>query len=49
MSRATDETGYAQPTLDELKKVRGPGTSYHFNQIRAWTVKTDGSVVYGTA
>jgi sulfane dehydrogenase subunit SoxC len=49
MSRATDETGYTQPTLEELKKVRGPGTAYHFNQIRAWTVKEDGSVVYGRA
>ncbi len=47
MSRATDETGQTQPTLAELKKVRGPGTIYHYNQIRAWTVRRDGSIVYG--
>lgn len=44
MSRATDETGYTQPTRAELLAVRGPGTQYHFNQIRAWRVAADGSV-----
>jgi sulfane dehydrogenase subunit SoxC len=47
MSRATDETGATQPTITDLKRVRGPGTSYHYNQIRSWTVRTDGSIVYG--
>ena len=47
MSRATDETGQTQPTHAELKKVRGPGTVFHYNQIRAWTVRRDGSIVYG--
>jgi len=44
MSRATDETGYVQPSRDALLKVRGPSTSYHFNNIRAWRVRSDGSV-----
>ena len=44
MSRATDETGYAQPTLARLLEVRGPGTQYHFNNIRAWKVAADGTV-----
>jgi sulfane dehydrogenase subunit SoxC len=44
MSRATDETGYVQPTTAELLKVRGPNTQYHFNNIRAWQVAADGSV-----
>jgi sulfane dehydrogenase subunit SoxC len=44
MSRATDETGYVQPTTAELLKVRGPNTQYHFNNIRAWQVTADGSV-----
>ena len=44
MSRATDETGYVQPTRAELTAVRGPTTSYHFNNIRAWKVAADGSV-----
>jgi sulfane dehydrogenase subunit SoxC len=47
MSRATDETGYTQPTLEALRDVRGPGTQYHYNQIRAWTVRPDGTVWFG--
>lgn len=47
MSRARDETGYTQPTLERLKGVRGEGTAYHFNNIRAWRVESDGSVVFG--
>jgi sulfane dehydrogenase subunit SoxC len=44
MSRATDETGYVQPTTAALQAVRGPSTSYHFNNIRAWRVGADGAV-----
>jgi sulfane dehydrogenase subunit SoxC len=47
MSRAVDETGYVQPTLEQLRAVRGPGTHYHFNNIRAWKVSRDGSVTFG--
>ena len=47
MSRAVDETGYAQPTLAQLRAVRGSGTFYHFNHIRAWRVRRDGSVMFG--
>lgn len=47
MSRATDETGYVQPTRAELQRVRGAGARYHFNNIRAWRVPVDGKVVYG--
>jgi sulfane dehydrogenase subunit SoxC len=46
MSRATDETGYVQPTLDVLMAARGPATQYHFNNIRAWRVSADGSVTF---
>jgi sulfane dehydrogenase subunit SoxC len=46
LSRATDETGYVQPTRSELVKVRGPGTEYHFNQIYGWTVKPDGHLFF---
>ena len=49
LSRATDETGYVQPSLAEYKKVRGAGTDYHFNAIRAWDVTADGSVFFGVA
>lgn len=44
MSRATDDTGYVQPTTAELLKVRGPNTQYHFNNIREWLVSADGRV-----
>jgi len=47
MSRAVDETGYVQPTLQQLRSARGIGTFYHFNHIRAWRVRPDGSVVFG--
>jgi sulfane dehydrogenase subunit SoxC len=47
MSRAHDETGAVQPSLDEFQKVRGKGTDYHFNWIRSWTVAGDGTVAFG--
>lgn len=46
VSRATDETGYVQPTTEEFVKVRGVGTRYHFNHQRAWKVGRDGRVVF---
>lgn len=46
MSRATDETGYVQPTLDVLMAARGPSTQYHYNNIRAWHVAADGTVTF---
>ncbi len=48
MSRAMDETGYVQPTYQEFARVRGLGTDYHFNCIRAWAVRAGGEVVFGT-
>jgi len=47
VSRATDETGYVQPTYAELAAVRGPSTRYHWNNLRAWTVEEDGRVFFG--
>jgi sulfane dehydrogenase subunit SoxC len=49
MSRARDETGYVQPTLEEYRRVRGKGTDYHFNAIRTWDVAADGTVTFGVA
>lgn len=46
MSRATDETGYVQPTREELHAARGSYTRYHFNQIRPWRVEPDGQVFF---
>jgi sulfane dehydrogenase subunit SoxC len=48
MSRATDETGYTQPTLESFRSTRGPGTDYHYNYIRAWDVLADGTVLFGS-
>jgi sulfane dehydrogenase subunit SoxC len=49
MSRAVDDQGYVQPTMTQLRVVRGPGTDYHFNPIRAWRVARDGSVTFEAA
>jgi len=46
MSRAIDETGYVQPSLEELIAARGMGTGYHLNPVTAWLIKRDGQVVY---
>ena len=47
LSRAVDETGYVQPTVQELWQARGERTSYHQNHIRAWKVAADGTVTFG--
>ena len=46
MSRAIDETGYVQPDFETLMAARGPGTSYHYNNIRPWRVEADGRVFF---
>jgi sulfane dehydrogenase subunit SoxC len=43
-SRATDETGYVQPTLAELIAVRGENYFYHNNAIWPWRVASNGEV-----
>ena len=43
-SRAMDETGYVQPTLAQLRKVRGVESIYHKNAIQTWGVGEDGAV-----
>ena len=47
MSRATDETGAAQPSRAQFEQVRGIGTDFHFNYVRAWSVDSDGSIHFG--
>ncbi len=47
LSRATDETGYVQPTIRQLWDARGEGTAYHQNHQRAWKVAADGVVTFG--
>ena len=49
LSRATDDTGYVQPTFAEFRAARGPGTDYHYNAIRGWRVGADGQTVFEAA
>lgn len=44
-SRAVDETGYVQPTLEQLVAVRGLRSHYHNNSIQSWRVTATGQVV----
>ena len=41
-SRAIDETGYVQPTLKQLRAVRGVSSVYHKNAIQTWSVAENG-------
>jgi len=43
-SRAIDESGYVQPTREALIGVRGTNSIYHFNGIKFWSVRADGTV-----
>ncbi|MEB8386903.1 sulfite dehydrogenase [Rhodobacteraceae bacterium KMM 6894] len=43
-SRAVDETGYVQPTLEKLVEVRGLKSVYHLNAIQSWHIAPDGEV-----
>jgi len=43
-SRATDESGYVQPTLAELIAVRGENSFYHNNAIWPWRIAGNGEI-----
>ncbi|MCZ8106249.1 MAG: sulfite dehydrogenase [Burkholderiaceae bacterium] len=43
-SRATDETGYVQPTYRQLRAVRGSRSIYHNNAVQTWQVTESGEV-----
>ncbi|MGD8600861.1 MAG: sulfite dehydrogenase [Gemmatimonadota bacterium] len=47
LSRATDQTGYVQPTVQQLWEARGTGTRYHQNHQRAWKIASTGEVTFG--
>ncbi len=44
VSRCWDDTGYQQPTREELVAARGVNSNYHCNVLKSWTVAADGSV-----
>ena len=43
-SRATDETGFVQPTYQQLRAVRSTRSIYHNNAIQSWLVQENGEV-----
>lgn len=43
-SRVIDETGYVQPSYQQLRAVRGTNFMYHNNAIQTWMVHADGEV-----
>lgn len=43
-SRCSDDTGYVQPTREQLLAVRGQFATDHYNGIKVWYVKADGKV-----
>ncbi len=43
-SRATDDTGNTQPTIDQEVKVMGVEAIYHRNALVTWEVKSNGEV-----
>jgi len=43
-SRAVDDTGYVQPTRAALVTARGTNSTYHYNGIKVWHVRADGTV-----
>ena len=43
-SRATDDTGYVQPTYRQLREARGTRSIYHNNAIQSWLVQENGEI-----
>jgi sulfane dehydrogenase subunit SoxC len=43
-SRAIDDTGYVQPTKNDLRKIRGTNSIYHNNGIQTWRLAPSGEV-----
>ena len=43
-SRAVDDTGYVQPSYQQLRAVRGQRSIYHNNAIQTWLVQPSGEV-----
>ena len=41
-SRAMDETGYVQPTRNDLRLIRGSNSIYHNNGIQTWLINSNG-------
>lgn len=44
LSKAIDETGYVQPTYNQLVKARESKAGYHFNPVVGWDIEKTGEV-----
>lgn len=44
LSKAIDETGYMQPTYNQLVKARESKSGYHFNPVVGWDIEKTGEV-----
>jgi len=44
-SRAMDDTGYVQPSYQQLRAARGTRSIYHNNAIQSWSVQANGEVI----
>ena len=44
LSRCRDETGYVQPTREQLVAQRGLNAIYHYNGIQPWRIAESGAV-----
>ncbi len=44
LSKAIDETGYEQPTYNQLVKARDAKAGYHFNPVVGWDIEKTGEV-----
>jgi sulfane dehydrogenase subunit SoxC len=45
MSRAVDSTGYVQPSVEDVRKVRAiEGFVQHHNAVQPWSVSANGEV-----
>lgn len=45
-SRCTDDTGYCQPTLQEIVAVRGLNATDHYNGIKWWRIHRSGEITH---
>ncbi|WP_333864021.1 sulfite dehydrogenase [Sphingobacterium sp.] len=44
LSKAIDETGYVQPTYNQLVRARESKAGYHFNPVVGWDIEKTGEV-----
>lgn len=45
-SRSTDETGYCQPTREQIVAARGLNATDHYNGIKSWRIRTTGEITH---